>query len=81
MRSDVASSATRRTCAARLRAPAEPNMVVIADSTRKLLGNLFELRDLGPQGISAASPGRRVPGQRCGRVPWRAALMPCTRLS
>jgi class 3 adenylate cyclase len=28
---------------------AEPNTVVIAESTRKLLGNLFELEDLGPR--------------------------------
>src|SRR5882757_9192339 len=34
--------------AARLQGVAEPNTVVIADSTRRLLGNLFELRDLGP---------------------------------
>src|ERR1700738_295261 len=33
--------------AARLQGTAEPNMVVIAESTRKLLGNLFELEDLG----------------------------------
>ena len=33
--------------AARLQGLAEPNMVVIAESTRKLLGNLFELQDLG----------------------------------
>jgi class 3 adenylate cyclase len=31
--------------AARLQSIAEPNTVVIADSTRKLLGNLFELKD------------------------------------
>jgi class 3 adenylate cyclase/predicted ATPase len=37
--------------AARLQAIAEPNMVVIADGTRKLLGNLFELQDLGPQDL------------------------------
>jgi class 3 adenylate cyclase/predicted ATPase len=35
--------------AARLQSIAEPNMVVIADATRRLLGNLFELRDLGPR--------------------------------
>ena len=35
--------------AARLQAIAEPNTVVIADATRRLLGNLFELRDLGPR--------------------------------
>ena len=33
--------------AARLQGLAEPNMVVLAPSTRKLLGNLFEFRDLG----------------------------------
>jgi len=35
--------------AARLQAIAEPNMIVIAEATRRLLGNLFELRDLGPK--------------------------------
>jgi class 3 adenylate cyclase len=42
--------------AARLQSIAEPNMVVIGEGTRKLLGNLFELEDLGPQelkGITA----------------------------
>jgi hypothetical protein len=33
--------------AARLQGIAQPNTVVIAESTRKLLGNLFELQDLG----------------------------------
>jgi class 3 adenylate cyclase len=33
--------------AARLQGLAEPNSVAIAESTRKLLGNLFELQDLG----------------------------------
>jgi class 3 adenylate cyclase/predicted ATPase len=35
--------------AARLQGIAEPNTVVIAEAARRLLGNLFELRDLGPQ--------------------------------
>jgi hypothetical protein len=35
--------------AARLQAIAEPNMVVIAEGTRRLLGNLFEFQDLGPR--------------------------------
>ena len=34
--------------AARLQGIAEPNTIVIAEGTRRLLGNLFELRDLGP---------------------------------
>ena len=33
--------------AARLQGIAEPNTVVIAEGTRKLLGNLFDLKDLG----------------------------------
>ncbi len=33
--------------AARLQGVAEPNSVVFAESTRKLVGNLFELQDLG----------------------------------
>ena len=35
--------------AARLQSIAEPNSVVIADSTRRLVGNLFELQDLEAQ--------------------------------
>ena len=37
--------------AARLQSIAEPNTVVIAESTRKLLGNLFELEDLGAKDL------------------------------
>jgi class 3 adenylate cyclase/predicted ATPase len=37
--------------AARLQGLAEPNSIVIADGTRKLVGNLFELEDLGPQDL------------------------------
>jgi class 3 adenylate cyclase len=37
--------------AARLQSIAEPNAVVIAESTRKLLGNLFDLQDLGAQDL------------------------------
>jgi class 3 adenylate cyclase/tetratricopeptide (TPR) repeat protein len=37
--------------AARLQGIAEPNCVVIAESTRKLVGNLFELEDLGAQDL------------------------------
>ena len=37
--------------AARLQGIAEPNSVVIAESTRKLVGNLFELEDLGAQDL------------------------------
>ena len=45
--------------AARLQGVAEPNAVVIAESTRKLLGNLFELHDLGVQNLKGiAGPVR-----------------------
>src|SRR5262249_46341887 len=45
--------------AARLQTIAEPNTVVIAESTRRLLGNLFELDDLGTRelkGIPGPAP-------------------------
>jgi len=45
--------------AARLQALAEPNTVVIADGTRRLLGNLFELEDLGAKDLKGiAGPAR-----------------------
>ncbi len=37
--------------AARLQGVAEPDMVVVAESTRRLLGNLFELDDLGAKNL------------------------------
>ena len=43
--------------AAGLQGVAQPNMVVVAEGTRRLIGNLFDLQDLGPQelkGISGA---------------------------
>ena len=45
--------------AARLQGIAEPNSVVIAESTRKLVGNLFELEDLGAKDLKGiAGPVR-----------------------
>jgi class 3 adenylate cyclase len=45
--------------AARLQSIAEPNAVVIAEGTRKLLGNLFELEDLGAKDLNGiAGPVR-----------------------
>ena len=45
--------------AARLQGAAEPNSVVIAEGTRKLLGNLFELEDLGASDLKGiAGPVR-----------------------
>ncbi len=54
--------------AARLQGVAEPNAVVIAESTRKLLGNLFELEDLGAQDLKGVA----------GPVRAWAALRPST---
>ena len=41
--------------AARLQSIAEPNSVVIAESTRKLVGNLFQLDELGAQDLKGIS--------------------------
>ena len=41
--------------AARLQSIAEPNSVVIAEGTRRLLGNLFELEDLGAKELKGIS--------------------------
>ncbi len=41
--------------AARLQVVAEPNSVAIAESTRKLVGNLFELENLGAQDLKGIS--------------------------
>jgi len=46
--------------AARLQGVAEPNMVVIAEGTRKLLGNLFELVDLGARDLKGISGSVRA---------------------
>ena len=46
--------------AARLQAIAEPDAVVIAESTRKLIGNLFELEDLGAKDLKGFAGGERT---------------------
>jgi class 3 adenylate cyclase len=46
--------------AARLQGIAEPNMVVVADGTRRLLGNLFDLRDLGDKDLKGISGPARA---------------------
>ena len=62
--------------AARLQGLAEPNMVVIAEGTRRLLGNLFELEDLGrqgPQGHRRAGAGLGGAAGEFGGKPLRGA--------
>src|ERR1700676_1877220 len=46
--------------AARLQGVAEPNSVVIAEGTRKLVGSLFELEDLGPKELKGISGPTRA---------------------
>jgi hypothetical protein len=46
--------------AARLQGVAEPNTVVLAESTRKLLGNLFELDDLGARELKGIAGSVRA---------------------
>jgi class 3 adenylate cyclase/predicted ATPase len=55
--------------AARLQGVAEPNAVVIAESTRKLLGNLFEFQDLGAKDLKGiAGPVRAFAALRPSSV-------------
>jgi class 3 adenylate cyclase len=55
--------------AARLQAIAEPNTVAIAGSTRKLLGNLFELQELGAKDLKGiAEPVRAWAALRASSV-------------
>ena len=63
--------------AARLQGIAEPNTVVIAESTRKLLGNLFELQDLGAQEVKGVVEPVRVLGGVATRVRWKADSRRC----
>ena len=58
--------------AARLQGIAEPNRVVVAEGTRKLVGNLFELSTSGRRN-SRASPGRCELGRHWGQLPRKAA--------
>ena len=46
--------------AARLQSSGEPNQVIIAESTRRLLGNLFELEDLGTKDLKGIAGPVRV---------------------
>src|SRR3984957_4620312 len=46
--------------AARLQSLAEPNQVVIADNTRRLLGNIFELEDLGTHDLKGLADATRA---------------------
>src|SRR4029077_11225805 len=62
--------------AARLQTIAEPNKVVIAEGTRKLVGNLFELEDLGTKDLKGiAGPVRAWAALRPASVESRFEAM------
>jgi class 3 adenylate cyclase/predicted ATPase len=68
--------------AARLQGIAEPNMVVIAEGTRKLLGDLFELHDLGPMDLKGiAGRVRAFAALRARSVESRFEAMHATGLT
>src|SRR3984957_12017581 len=68
--------------AARLQVLAEPNMVVIAEGTRRLLGDLFELDDLGPKDLKGiAWPVRAWAALRASSVESRFDALHSTGLT
>ena len=62
LRRSAASSARRRTLRHDCRALPSQTRVVIAESTRKLLGNLFDLQDLGAQDLKGVGAPVRAWG-------------------
>jgi class 3 adenylate cyclase/predicted ATPase len=68
--------------AARLQGIAEPNTVVIAEGTRKLLGNLFELEDLGAKDLKGiAGPVRAWAALRASSAESRFEALHTTGLT
>jgi len=68
--------------AARLQAIAAPNQVVIAEDTRKLLGNLFEFENLGAKDLKGiASPTRVWEVKRTSSVEGRFEALHASDLS
>jgi class 3 adenylate cyclase/tetratricopeptide (TPR) repeat protein len=68
--------------AARLQGFAEPNMVVIAEDTRKLLGTLFEFEDLGPKELKGITdPVRAFAALRASAVEGRFDALHTTTLT
>ena len=68
--------------AARLQGIAEPNTVVIAESTRKLIGNLFDLEDLGAKDLKGiAKPVRTWAALRASSVESRFEALHATGLT
>jgi class 3 adenylate cyclase len=68
--------------AARLQGFAEPNMVIIAEATRRLLGNLFQLQDLGARDLKGiAGPVRSWAALRASSVESRFEALHATDLT
>jgi class 3 adenylate cyclase len=68
--------------AARLQGVAEPNTVVLAEGTRNLLGNLFELHDLGPKDLKGiAGPVRAWSALRTSSAEGRFEALHATGLT
>jgi class 3 adenylate cyclase len=67
--------------AARLQGIAEPNTAVIAESTRKLLGNLFDLQDLDGQDLKGIGPVRAWAVLRTASVESRFDALHATGLT
>ena len=68
--------------AARLQELAAPNTLVIAEGTRRLLGDLFELRELGPKHLKGiAGPVRAFAALRVSTVESRFEALRATELS
>jgi class 3 adenylate cyclase len=68
--------------AARLQGIAAPNTIVISDDTRKLLGSLFEVQDLGPSELKGiAAPVRAWAALRPSAVESRFEALHAGRLT
>jgi class 3 adenylate cyclase/predicted ATPase len=68
--------------AARLQGIAAPNTVVVAEGTRRLLGNLFELQDLGAKDLKGiAGPARAWSALRARSVESRFEALHTTGLT
>jgi hypothetical protein len=70
-----AGAAPASPLAARLQGVAKPNTVVLAESTRKLLGTLLEF-EISECGTSRVSWDRAPLGRYSDQLRWRVALRP-----
>ena len=64
--------------AARLQGIAEPDTAILSEGTRRLIGKLFDLKDLGLARPQGHRPGGYALSRRCGGVRSKAASRRCT---